>query len=186
MELLSRYDYGAGATPVGWGLHGARAAARLERARSVRRPATAVLMDVRARTGARGRSGTRGGGTSGDGGTYQAGLFGEEVVADRLVSHGWRLLGHRVRTRVGELDLVARRGDTIVFAEVKTAHAGRMGVEESVDARQRLRVRRAAVSWMADNPGLQRGVRRYRFDVFIVRLDDGDAVERIEQIKDAF
>jgi putative endonuclease len=175
MDLITRHEDQAATRS--WGMHGTAAAAAMERARSSRRPARLVLFDARSRSGGRAGPG---------GGTYQSGLFGEEVVADRLVDDGWRLLGHRVRTRVGELDLVARRGDTVVFAEVKTARPGRLGVEEAVDGRTRHRIRRAAVAWMASNPRLQAGVRRYRFDVFVVRLDDAGVVERVDHVPDAF
>jgi putative endonuclease len=175
MDLLTRDAFEPG--PTGRGIHGAAAAAAIERARASRRPSRLVLLDVRTRAGGRAGPG---------GGTYQSGLFGEEVVADRLVAGGWRLLGHRVRTRVGELDLVARRGDTVVFAEVKSARPGRLGVEEAVDGRARHRIRRAAVAWIASNPRLQSGVRRYRFDVFFVHLDREGVVERVEHVPEAF
>ena len=160
-----------------FGTCGSHIVAGVERARVNRRPHRQVFFDERRRSG-----GLEGPG----GGTYQSGLFGEEVVADGLVRAGWRILGHRVRTRVGELDLVGRRGDTVVFAEVKTARPGRIAVEEAVDGRQRHRIRRAAVAWMASNPSLQRGVRRYRFDVFLVRRDDDGAIVRIDHVRDAF
>ncbi len=181
MELLTGYATRTTDTTTGWGAHGVRAAAAMERARCGRRPAARVFFDERLRVG-----GTSGSAGPANGGTYQSGLFGEEVVADGLTAAGWRLLGHRVRTRVGELDLVARRGDTVVFAEVKTAGPGRLGVEECVSAKQRLRIRRAAVAWMAANPRLQRGVRRYRFDVFLVHRDADGAIVRIDHVRDAF
>lgn len=118
--------------------------------------------------------------------TYQAGLFGEEVVCDLLESDGWRIVGHRVRTRWGELDVIAQRGDLIVFAEVKTAGVGRLAPVQAVDSRAQHRLRRAAVAWMATNARLQRGVSRYRFDVFVVYRDETDVLERVEHIADAF
>lgn len=149
-----------------------------EHTRWNRRPLRTVFFDERGRTRSdRGPAGR---------GTYQAGLFGEEVVADGLVRSGWTILGHRVRTRVGELDLVARRGDTIVFVEVKTAGPGRIAVEHSIDGRAKHRIRRAAVAWMCTNTRLQRGVRRYRFDVFLVRRDADGGITRIDRIRDAF
>lgn len=179
MNLILGYESALGRTPeAGFGLSGIRAADVVERARCTKRPHRSVLFDERGRTG--GASGPAGGGT------YQAGLLGEEMVADGLVRAGWRVLGHRVRTKVGEIDLVVRRADTVVFAEVKTARPGRMAVEESIDGRQRHRIRRAAVSWMACNPRLQRGVHSYRFDVFIVRRDGDGAIVRIDQVRDAF
>ena len=47
----------------------------------------------------------------------QAALLSEQAVADRLELDGWRILGVNVRTRFGELPIVARRGDMIVFVE---------------------------------------------------------------------
>ena len=186
MELLTGYATKTTDTSTGWGMHGVRAAAAMERARCGRRPAQRVFFDERQRVGgSSGGAGGPAGGASG-GGTYQSGLFGEEVVADGLVAAGWRMLGHRVRTRVGEVDLIARRHDTIVFAEVKTAGPGRLGVEECVSTKQRHRIRRAAVAWMAANPRLQRGVRRYRFDVFLVRRDEDGTIVRIDHVRDAF
>lgn len=121
-----------------------------------------------------------------DAGTYQTGLFGEDVVARRLEGEGWKIIGQRIRTRWGELDIIARRADTIAFIEVKTAGPGRIGVDEAVDARSRHRIRRAAVAWMATSSAAQRAVRRYRFDVcFVHRCDDG-SVDRIDHVRNAF
>lgn len=181
MDLLTGYDATRmRSTSEGFGTCGMLAVAAIDRARSSKRPRRSVFFDERMRIG------SIRGGRSGGGGSYQAGLFGEEVVADGLERAGWRLLGHRVKTRVGELDLVARRGDTIVFAEVKTAGPGRLAVEESVSARQRMRCRRAAVAWMANNPRVQRGVRHYRFDAFFVRRDADGAIVKIDHVRDAF
>ena len=179
MDLITGYDSRVQHADRSWGMHGVRAAAAMERARCGRRPGRHVFFDERSRAGG------SGGGPAGTG-TYQSGLFGEEVVADGLLAGGWKILGHRVRTRVGEVDLIARRGDTVVFAEVKTAGPGRIAVEESIGARQRHRIRRAAVAWMSANPRLQRGVRRYRFDVFLVRRDRDGSITRIDHVRDAF
>lgn len=48
------------------------------------------------------------------------GRAGEAIAAWWLRFHGWRIVGRRVRTRVGEVDLIARRGRTVAFVEVKT------------------------------------------------------------------
>ena len=100
----------------------------------------------------------------------QAALLSEQAVADRLELDGWRILGVNVRTRFGELPIVARRGDMIVFVE--TTAPG-----QEVDARRRSRIRRMAIAWMAANPSLQAGVNRYRFDVVSVR--DGLPVQHV-------
>ncbi|MCW2962169.1 MAG: hypothetical protein JWM90_2556 [Thermoleophilia bacterium] len=179
MELFSSYDTaGYRTSNAALAASGHTATRVVDRGRWTRRPHRSVFFDERGRTGkARGPAGR---------GTYQSGLFGEEMVADGLLKDGWQLLGHRVRTKVGELDLVARRGDTVIFVEVKTAGPGRIAVEHAVDARSRHRIRRAAVAWMAMWPRLQRGVKRYRFDVFFVHRDETGAIVRIEHVRDAF
>ena len=74
-------------------------------------------------------------------------------IAGKLADLGFDLIGENVTTRNGTLDVVARRGDLIVFG----GDYDRMKVA--------YRVRAAAVAWMSLNPRAQKGVRRYRFDV---------------------
>jgi putative endonuclease len=50
----------------------------------------------------------------------QRGRLGENVAAWWLRLQGWRIIDRRVKTPVGEVDLIARRGAMLVFIEVKT------------------------------------------------------------------
>ncbi len=50
----------------------------------------------------------------------QTGNRGEALVADHLVAQGWRILARQWRCRWGELDVVAHKGSTLAFVEVKT------------------------------------------------------------------
>lgn len=72
----------------------------------------------------------------------------EQLVADRLVAAGWRILGRQVRVGRAELDIVALDLATparLVIVEVRTRVNRRFGTpEETVDARKRMRLRRAA------------------------------------------
>jgi len=47
------------------------------------------------------------------------GRLAEQLEMLKLRLTGWRILGRRVKTRQGEIDLIARRGRTVVFFEVK-------------------------------------------------------------------
>lgn len=164
-----------------WGLHGNYAVATLDRSRRLKRPDHTLMLDLRPR-----HKSTSSGASARCKDSYQAGLFGEEIVADHLQDSGWRIIGHRIRTHLGEIDLVARRGSTIVFAEVKSAKPSRISVEESVSLRARHRIRRTALLWISSNQHMQRGVRQYRFDVFIVRRAHDGSVEQVEHVPDAF
>ncbi|HNR93918.1 MAG TPA: YraN family protein [Kiritimatiellia bacterium] len=56
------------------------------------------------------------------------GLWGEKVAEDALKKKGYAILGRRVRMgKRGELDLVAKQGETLVFVEVKTRAGEQFG-----------------------------------------------------------
>jgi putative endonuclease len=66
------------------------------------------------------------------------GKWGEETAAEYLVQKGCEIVGRNVRTPYGEIDIVARQGDTIIFVEVKTRTSNTMGLpEESITPRKR-------------------------------------------------
>ena len=82
-----------------------------------------------------------------------SGQFAELIARMWLRAHGWRILGHRVRTPMGELDIVARRGRQLVFVEVKQ----RRTLEEAALAllpQQQRRIGNAARCWLAQHPHL--------------------------------
>lgn len=87
----------------------------------------------------------------------------ELLAAMFLLLKGYRILGRRVRTRAGEIDLIARSPRGIVcFVEVK-ARNRRAALEDALGPRQRLRIGRAALLYLAARPGL--GARGVRFDL---------------------
>jgi putative endonuclease len=79
----------------------------------------------------------------------QFGKAGEDVACDELKRRGYAILARRFRTRVGELDIIARDGPTLVFIEVKarrTAHFGTAG--DAVTAHKRRRLARMAEEFL--------------------------------------
>lgn len=69
------------------------------------------------------------------------GLQGEELACRELRRRGYRILARRYRTRTGELDIVARHGEWVVFVEVKARQDGRFGdPEESVTVQKQRRL----------------------------------------------
>ncbi|MFN3945703.1 MAG: YraN family protein [Allosphingosinicella sp.] len=78
---------------------------------------------------------------------------------------GWRILAARVRTPVGEVDLIARRGRTLAFVEVKA----RASADEAAAALDDWRLRRVAAAAEALAPRFARPGDDIRIDaVFIV------------------
>lgn len=108
---------------------------------------------------------------------------GEEAAAAWAGARGWRVLERNYRCRLGEIDLIARDGDTVVFVEVKARRGSGFGEPgEAVDGRKRARLGRVARHFL-----LARGLwgAPCRFDVAAVRVDRrGEAA--VEWISDAF
>ena len=100
---------------------------------------------------------------------------GEKLVARYLRRKGYRILERNFQTRFGEIDLIARKGDVIVFVEVKTRAPG--APVSGRDAVKQSRVRTAALQyWQGRFAALQP-----RFDVVEVTLSpEGEQVEHIE------
>lgn len=94
------------------------------------------------------------------------GRWAEWLAMAWLAAKGYRLLDHRARTPAGEIDLVARRGEVIVFVEVKarTSHAE---ARDSVGPRQRGRIERSASLWLARHDARYRAC-HIRYDLFLV------------------
>ena len=97
------------------------------------------------------------------------GAQGEDAVARWYEARGYTVVDRNWRVREGELDLVLRRGRTVVFCEVKTRRGAAYGSPfEAVTAAKQHRVRGLALRWLAEHRG--HGA-RMRFDVAAVRMD---------------
>jgi putative endonuclease len=96
---------------------------------------------------------------------YRGGHWGERVAALSLMLSGHRILARRYRTKLGEIDLVARRGNLVAFIEVKRRADLAAGLE-AVTPAARLRIRRAAELFLRRHPGLSE--LSLRFDVIVV------------------
>ena len=88
----------------------------------------------------------------------------ETLAAWFLRLKGYRILSRRYKTPAGEIDLIARRGRTIVFVEVKQRRDDRAAIE-AVTAAARKRIARAAGLWLSRHPAAS-GFDQ-RFDVIL-------------------
>lgn len=79
------------------------------------------------------------------------GAYGERVAAAHLVAAGMVVLERNWRCPAGEIDIVARDGDVLVFCEVKTRTSVAFGSPlEAVTPRKAARLRRLAAAWMRE------------------------------------
>ena len=112
------------------------------------------------------------------------GRVGEAAAARFLEQRGLVILARNLRSRLGEIDLLARDRSTLVFVEVKA----RRGVpgdppQAAVDVRKRARLSRLALGYLA---GRRLGERSCRFDVVGVSLDETGRVTGVRHLKHAF
>ena len=78
------------------------------------------------------------------------GRYGEQLAAEHLEAAGLVVLDRNWRCRDGELDIVARDGDELVFVEVKTRSSLSFGTPaEAVDRVKAARIRQLALRWLA-------------------------------------
>ena len=96
---------------------------------------------------------------------FRVGISAESRAAALLIAKGFRILARRFKSPVGEIDIVARRRQLLVFVEVKA----RNDLDEaawSVTPRQQQRIAAAAEAWLAGNP--DESIRDIRFDAILV------------------
>lgn len=109
----------------------------------------------------------------------------EKLAADFLRQRGFRILETNVRFTIGELDIVAEDGPTLVFVEVRARRASQFGTpEQSLTTTKRRKVYRAAELYVQTRHLAED--RPMRIDVVAIDLGPGKVPTRIELIQDAF
>src|SRR5215468_9467074 len=96
---------------------------------------------------------------------FALGLSAESRAAAYLIAKGHRIVARRWRSGVGEVDIVARRRNTLVFVEVK-ARERLDDAAEAILPRQQRRIIAAAQAWLASHPDDVNS--NIRFDVVLV------------------
>ncbi len=112
------------------------------------------------------------------------GKEGEELALKFLKRSGYRIVERNYRCRYGEIDIIARDGEVLVFVEVKARTSGAFGLPvESVDARKQRHIINASTEYLARN-GLTDTPAR--FDVVSVEMDGGGGDASMELVRNAF
>lgn len=113
----------------------------------------------------------------------RVGHAGEAAALEHLKEQGYHILARDWRSRLGQIDIVAEDGETLVLVEVKARRGTDFGLpEEAVDARKRKKLRVLLETYRAQTHRRQQPC---RIDVLGLLLDDNLAVTRTEHIRDA-
>ena len=109
------------------------------------------------------------------------GVSGEALAEDHLRGLGYQIVEKDVRTPLGQLDLVAMDGKTLVFVEVKTRTGHGYGLpQEAVDGKKIRKLRQLGLYYLKIRP--HRG--SVRFDVVGLTVSEGRLI-RVDHIKNA-
>lgn len=114
----------------------------------------------------------------------RTGRVGERISTEYLRSHGYEVLDTNVRVGRNEIDILAKKDDTLVFVEVRTRRGDRMGTpEESITTAKQTRMANAALSYLQQQ-NLPEST-DWRIDLVALVLGNDDKVLRIQVIENA-
>jgi putative endonuclease len=111
------------------------------------------------------------------------GRLGESLAARELERRGYRIIARNWRCPVGEIDLIAERGDKLVFAEVRTRRGNERGTpQESITPAKQAKLIETAQTYLSEN-GIEE--RDWRIDVVAVEMSPRGELLRIDVIENA-
>lgn len=106
----------------------------------------------------------------------------ETLAADYLLLHGYAIICRNYRTPLGEIDIIANHGGTVVFVEVKARRSDRHGsAKYAITAQKQRKLSKTALWYLKSTRQLHM---KARFDV--VAIDTQPNAPRIELIQNAF
>ncbi|GAB3410986.1 YraN family protein [Schumannella luteola] len=112
----------------------------------------------------------------------ELGRRGERIAEEHLIRSGIRVVDRNWRCSIGEIDLVARDGDDVVFVEVKTRRGIGYGHPlEAITPVKLARLRRLAGAWCAAHPEVRGAVRIDAIGIVAAR-DTAPVVEHLQGV----
>ena len=113
----------------------------------------------------------------------EIGILGEKLAGDFLKKRGYRIIETNYRCPEGEIDIVAKHKDSLVFVEVRTKKSMQFGSpEESITPAKKDRMRASAYHYWQTHENLSP---LWRIDVVAIELDHEGRLSRIELIENA-
>ena len=110
------------------------------------------------------------------------GKLGEELALKKIKRLGYKCVTRNYRCSLGEVDLIAKDGECLVFIEIKRRKGKSLGyAKEAIDGRKRRQLSKVALAYMKSNNCCDT---KSRFDVVAINLSDKE--DQIEVIRNAF
>ena len=111
------------------------------------------------------------------------GHLGEKLAQDFLRNKGYRIVETNFRCHRGEIDIVAKHKDFLVFVEVRSKRNLEWGTpEESITTGKKRRVKAAAFRYLQQ---LEKQPKQWRIDVVVLEINEAGKAKRIEHIENA-
>lgn len=99
------------------------------------------------------------------------GKLGEDFAVKLLIRNGYEIIHRNFKIKTGEIDIIAKDKDTIVFVEVKTRWSKKFGLpEEAVNSRKLNKIRKVGTQYLLTHSPL---VKKARIDVIAIEVENG-------------
>ncbi len=113
----------------------------------------------------------------------QLGNWGENLAAKTLQERGYTIMERNYRTPYGEMDIICRNQEAVVFVEVKTRTNRAYGYpEDAITAKKRAHLEETALSYLQEHPEVNGA---WRIDVISIEVKPGSESVEIEWFENA-
>ncbi len=113
----------------------------------------------------------------------ETGQLGEKFALDYLKKHGYKIIETNYRCRYGEIDIISKQKNCLVFTEVRAKTSLEYGIpEESITETKARHLRAVAYQYLESHENLPD---QWRIDFIAIEMDDNNKLKRINLIESA-
>ncbi len=118
--------------------------------------------------------------------TYQQkiGKLGEEIGTNYLIKHKYQIFAKNYYTKYGEIDIIAKKNDLLIFIEVKTRTNNKFGDGKENILRNKDNFMKTTMQFLNNNQAQLNEINHLRFDALIIMLNK--TRYKVEHLKNIF
>lgn len=111
---------------------------------------------------------------------FSKGRTGEDIAADYLQNHNFKILHKNWKTKFGEIDIITAKNNLLIFIEVKLKVGEDFGTpEEMINSFKLSQVQNTAIAFLQQNPEIEKSYDGYRIDAVCIVLGQNNQILRI-------